>query len=106
MYYNCYTLFIIIYSNLTGHYCELHGLAAPTAPCDAGYYCANAASTSAPTDGTTGDRCPPGAYCPQGTATPELCPPGTFSNQSGNEAEGDCTECTPSMCVFVFAGRD
>ena len=71
-----------------------------TGPCDAGYYCSGGASVSAPTDGITGDICPTGSYCPIGTGTAELCPPGTFSNTTGNEAEGDCEQCTPGT-VFM-----
>lgn len=78
-----------------GYYCELHDLSAVTGPCDAGYYCTSAASVSAPTDQVTGDICPAGSYCPIGTGSPFLCPPGTFSSQTGNEAESDCTSCTP-----------
>ena len=39
------------------------GLANVTAPCKAGYYCARGSWMEDPTDGITGDICPPGRYC-------------------------------------------
>ena len=39
------------------------GLAAVSGQCDAGYYCGDGASRADPTDGVTGNLCPPGRYC-------------------------------------------
>ena len=36
-------------------------------PCDAGYECKTNAASPTPTDGTTGQPCPMGLYCPQGS---------------------------------------
>lgn len=41
------------------------GLAATAGQCQAGYYCAGRADRADPTDGVTGDICPPGRYCGQ-----------------------------------------
>lgn len=43
---------------------------------------------------TYGDVCPPGHYCPVGTATPALCPVGTFSNVSGLMSALQCQNCS------------
>ena len=76
-----------------GSFCSDHGLSAVSGPCLAGYFCTSGAKTNAPTDGSTGNICPAGKYCPLGTSVPQLCPPGTYSNQTGNKAVGYCTQC-------------
>ena len=49
--------------NREGSYCATPGLPSVTGPCAPGYYCARGASLADPTDGITGDICPPGRYC-------------------------------------------
>eukprot|EP00116_Pleurobrachia_bachei_P005791 sb/3466053/ len=61
-------------------------------PCSAGYECLGRATTSTPTDGTTGRLCPAGYYCP-GNSNRESCPKGTFRNLEGAESEVDCQKC-------------
>ena len=46
--------------------------------------------------------CPPGAYCPPGTAEPVLCPLGRFSASPGLGAVGDCTPCTRGHVCTVL----
>ena len=41
-----------------------------------------------------GGVCPPGAYCPEGTADPIGCPNGTFSNVTQLERADQCTPCS------------
>ena len=60
----------------TGFYCLLPGLAAVSGPCGAGFHCTRGSSVPNPTDGITGDLCPPGHFCPQGSPRPTPCPPG------------------------------
>ena len=69
---------------MTGRYCDQDGLSAPSGLCTEGYYCSSSANTATPTDGTTGDICPPGAYCMTGSSAPNLCPPGTYNPTQGN----------------------
>ena len=76
-----------------GSYCAIAALPAPSAECQAGYYCITAAATSTPTDGTTGDVCPKGAYCPMGSSSPTLCPEGTFANASRGTNIEHCDAC-------------
>ena len=78
-----------------GHYCDRTELASNVGPCSAGHYCTLGAWRPDPLDGTTGDLCPKGHYCPEATAVPNPCPPGSFSNATGNQAVGDCLPCTP-----------
>ena len=47
-------------------------------PCQEGYYCQSEAETATPTDGTTGNECPAGFYCPNATANPIPCDDGKF----------------------------
>ena len=47
-------------------------------PCSAGYFCSSEASTPTPQDATTGDVCPKGRYCPQGSQQGEPCPRGAW----------------------------
>ena len=42
----------------------------------------------------TGDICPPGKYCVEGSIVGAGCPKGTFSNQTGLTADAECTNCT------------
>lgn len=39
------------------------GLATPSGPCQAGYFCAEGAASPTPRDGLTGAPCPPGTFC-------------------------------------------
>ena len=83
-----------------GRYCDSPGLVTPRGPCDPGYVCYEGAKNSAPTDGTTGEVCPAGGYCPTGSSQSQPCPPGTFSNTSGASNTFDCQQCTPGFyCV-------
>ncbi|KAK3560704.1 hypothetical protein QTP86_014744, partial [Hemibagrus guttatus] len=77
-----------------GAFCNATGLALPSGPCAAGYYCTGEATQSKPTDGITGDICPPGSYCAEGSREPEPCPVGTFSALSGLKHRAQCQSCT------------
>ena len=48
-----------------GSYCGAAGLAAPSGPCAAGYYCTRGSGTATPSNASVGGRCPAGHYCPQ-----------------------------------------
>ena len=75
-----------------GTYCESPGLTAPSGNCSARYYCVSNATTFRPTDGTTGNICPIGHYCPAGTGpNPLPCSPGLYMPQTLGEACFPCT---------------
>ena len=76
-----------------GQYCQFDGLATPTGNCTAGYYCASRAMTATPTDVATGNICPAGYYCVEGSGWPTSCSPGTYSPSMGNTIETDCLPC-------------
>ncbi|NXV63974.1 WBC30 protein, partial [Molothrus ater] len=76
-----------------GKYCELPGLAAPTGPCLAGFYCSAGAASPTPRDAVVGNTCPQGSYCPLGSASPLPCPPGHYSSSAGNTGIQDCLPC-------------
>lgn len=76
-----------------GKYCDTDGLDTPTDDCPAGYYCSGAANVSNPTDGTTGDICPPGSYCVSGSSGFTECPRGTYNPSTAVGSEADCTDC-------------
>ena len=42
----------------------------------------------------TGDVCPAGKFCPDGSPSGQDCPPGTFLNTTGAMAEAECIQCT------------
>ena len=50
-----------------GWACVGLALSEPNVPCEAGYFCQGKAKTPAPLDTITGDRCPEGHYCPEGS---------------------------------------
>ena len=97
---------------IAGHFCEGVHLAEPTGECLAGYFCGLGANVSSPhdsnlpytidyvgdtcvdvTNGTVNDICPPGHYCPTGSASPSQCPQGTNSTSTGLVAHTDCPDC-------------
>lgn len=49
-----------------------------------GYWCPPGQTVS------TALPCPPGHFCPQGSAAPEPCPPGTYQDR---DKQADCTVC-------------
>ncbi|CAH1789577.1 unnamed protein product, partial [Owenia fusiformis] len=63
-----------------GWYCATDYLGAMSGQCFGGYYCTSSATMPNPNDGTTGDICPHGAFCPNGTAAPQLCQAGYYLN--------------------------
>ena len=82
-----------------GRYCATEGLTAPTADCFQQYYCIEGATQGNPTDGTTGNICPPGKFCITGTHTPAKCALGKYSPSTGLYAAsgtGGCLECPTS----------
>ena len=80
-----------------GQYCPGYGNVIPAGNCSARYYCASAAATAAPTDGSTGDVCPVGYYCPSGSGQAIPCEPGTYTDTTLNEV---CLQCTPgNYCI-------
>lgn len=80
-----------------GHYCNGTGLAEPSGPCNAGFYCTNGAKTPMPNDSITGAPCTVGHYCPEGTYVPRPCKDGTYMTNTGAE---NCWNCTAGhYCV-------
>ncbi|XP_033646870.1 uncharacterized protein LOC117306372 isoform X1 [Asterias rubens] len=78
-----------------GWYCDNEGLTAPTAQCQAGYYCQRGAQKPDPEDGFTGDICPMGSFCVEGSATSEDCPIGSYGNDTGLKTSSECPLCDP-----------
>ncbi|XP_044928344.1 SCO-spondin isoform X2 [Mustela putorius furo] len=76
-----------------GSYCLLPGLVAISGPCRAGFHCIQAAAVPNPTDGITGDLCPPGHFCPKGSPRPTPCPPGSLLPIPGATSQEDCQPC-------------
>ena len=77
---------------LAGHYCNDFRLSQVSGACHPGYYCTGRAISSRPKDTETGDVCPCGHYCPEGSPFPEPCPDGYYSNTTGSR---DITSCRP-----------
>ena len=78
-----------------GQYCDGIGRTEPAGLCDAGFYCREAAYTSAPPDGITGGVCPAGGFCPAGSAVGSACPAGYYSPSPGAKYATDCVPCDP-----------
>ena len=72
-------------------YCPSPGAVSPAGNCSEGYYCTLEAITDQPTDGTTGNICPVGHYCPAASAAPKTCEDGTYA---GTEGMSICDVCT------------
>ncbi|XP_030007195.1 multiple epidermal growth factor-like domains protein 11 [Sphaeramia orbicularis] len=80
-----------------GMYCKGEGRTSPIGPCAAGFVCVGGASELSPSDNLTGYPCPPGFFCPVGTAVPKPCPKGTYSEQTGLVDESQCCSCSPGF---------
>ena len=61
-----------------GSYCLTPGLEQPTGSCSPGYYCKKGSLTPEPKDGTQGNICPVGSFCPIGSSEPKVCPEGSY----------------------------
>lgn len=75
-----------------GMYCNSPGLSAISGLCLAGYYCTGQASSPAPLDGVTGNICPAGSYCLEGSPTHYYCANGTYTDHPGADHCYDCPE--------------
>jgi hypothetical protein len=78
-----------------------------TGLCSAGYFCRSGQGTATPSVNVTstneidlswwssldGGPCPPGRYCPAGSAEPILCPNGTVRSVIHGAAPSDCESC-------------
>ena len=81
-----------------GNYCFEAGLSIPTGQCAAGFFCVHGARSSTPSQGPLeGDMCPPGRFCPEGTASPVRCAAGSYSNATGLRNQSECTPCDAGM---------
>ena len=79
-----------------GSYCGSEGLAIPSGPCQAGFYCPE--GSEIPNNATY--SCNPGHMCPEGSATQQLCEGGTYQDETGSSA---CKTCPARFyCPFNF----
>ena len=74
--------------------------------CDAGYFCIGGATGRRPQDGRTGERCPPGHYCPAGAEYPTPCPIGFYSPTTGEADDSCCTACDPGKICKALGATD
>ncbi|XP_072282810.1 uncharacterized protein [Pyxicephalus adspersus] len=77
----------------SGKYCRYPGQVEPTGNCSAGYWCKGGAVEECPRDGVTGELCPRGHYCSEGTHLPLPCPAGTWSDTEGLSRKTECQPC-------------
>jgi hypothetical protein len=80
-----------------GYYCDAYNLTQEVGLCDAGFFCKGSSPDRAPRNSTLscqsidyGDICPPGSYCPIGSASPIPCAPGTYNTVAG---QSQCMSC-------------
>ena len=66
-----------------GKFCDETGLFAVSDNCLRGYFCIGNASKSNPQDKITGDICPKGSFCVEGSFKPQTCYNGTYMNHTG-----------------------
>ncbi|XP_035765653.1 zonadhesin [Neolamprologus brichardi] len=81
-----------------GHYCSTDGLASPSGPCAAGFYCPFDFSSTTP----YAFLCPKGHYCLQGSAMALPCPTGEYQPNQGSDS---CIPCRPGFyCEEAIVG--
>ncbi|XP_014845642.1 PREDICTED: uncharacterized protein LOC106919650 isoform X3 [Poecilia mexicana] len=81
-----------------GHYCSSEGLASPSGPCSAGFYCPFDFSSTTP----YAFLCPKGHFCPEGSALALPCPTGEYQPNPGSE---NCVPCRPGFfCEEAVVG--
>ncbi len=61
-----------------GQACEKPGMSYATVTCAPGYYCVGSTATRFPTDGTTGNKCASGTYCPERSSSVTTCTAGSY----------------------------
>lgn len=61
--------------------------------CAAGFFCISGAKSPYPTDGTTGDICNKGHYCPERSSSSLACSKGKYAPVKGISASSECIEC-------------
>ncbi|KAI4815467.1 hypothetical protein KUCAC02_005611 [Chaenocephalus aceratus] len=82
-----------------GHYCSTEGLANPSGPCAAGFFCPFDFSSTTP----YAFLCPKGHYCPEGSALALPCPTGEYQPNLGSDS---CIPCRPGFyCEEAIVGE-
>ncbi|GLD57311.1 zonadhesin-like isoform X1 [Lates japonicus] len=82
-----------------GYYCSTEGLANPSGPCAAGFYCPFDFSSTTP----YAFLCPKGHYCPEGSAMALPCPTGEYQPNQGSDS---CIPCRPGFyCEEAIVGE-
>ncbi|KAL8273754.1 hypothetical protein Esti_002354 [Eimeria stiedai] len=76
-----------------GKFCSRAGLAVPAGSCEPGFLCYGGARVSKPTDGITGEICPPGGYCLAGAERVTPCPHGYYNPRAGATSPSACIIC-------------
>lgn len=83
-----------------GEYCAIPGLNRTSGSCTAGYSCPPRSTNAFGGDGTLNilaRPCPPGNYCPTGTAVPYPCGPGTYQPLTSATGRTYCLYCPPGQ---------
>ncbi|XP_070826889.1 multiple epidermal growth factor-like domains protein 11 isoform X1 [Chaetodon trifascialis] len=82
-----------------GYYCSTEGLASPSGPCAAGFYCPFDFSSTTP----YAFLCPKGHHCPEGSALALPCPTGEYQPNLGSDS---CIPCRPGFyCEEAIVGE-
>lgn len=78
-----------------GKYCSERGLTTPKGDCFAGFLCTLGSPRPDPINEPWGNYCPPGGFCPSGTALQRNCPKGTYNPLPRGKSSEDCAPCIP-----------
>ncbi|KAA8594284.1 hypothetical protein FQN60_005118, partial [Etheostoma spectabile] len=82
-----------------GYYCSTEGLANPSGPCAAGFYCPFDFSSTTP----YAFLCPKGHHCPEGSALARPCPTGEYQPNPGSDS---CIPCRAGFyCEEAIVGE-
>ena len=87
-----------------GKFCDATGLSAVSGNCQQGFFCSGNASKSNPQDQVTGDICPKGSFCIEGSIKPQTCFNGTYMNHTGMVVFNG-KDCTFYLLIWGNRGR-
>ena len=88
-----------------GKFCDNTGLSAVSGSCQKGFYCIANSTRKNPLDGLTGNICPVGSFCVEGSSVPQICFNGTYVNHTGRNKTAMSFLSNVVQCIKKGCGK-